>query len=58
MTAVLDWAKQTGSRLAELEGDNDKIAALAAEESSLCRCVARGRLSALRSAVADGSRGR
>jgi DNA repair protein RecN (Recombination protein N) len=35
VAAVLDWAKQAGSRLAELEGDNDKIAALAAEEASL-----------------------
>jgi DNA repair protein RecN (Recombination protein N) len=35
VAAVLDWAKQAASRLAELEGDNDKIAALAAEEASL-----------------------
>src|SRR5271169_4675799 len=35
VAAVLDWAKQAGARLAELEGDNDKIAALAAEESAL-----------------------
>src|SRR5208337_1615235 len=35
VAAVLDWAKLAGSRLAELEGDNDKIAALAAEESAL-----------------------
>jgi DNA repair protein RecN (Recombination protein N) len=35
VAAVLDWAKLAGSRLAELEGDNDKIAALAAEEASL-----------------------
>ena len=35
VAAVLDWAKQASSRLAELEGDNDKIAALAAEEASL-----------------------
>ena len=55
VTAVLDWAKQTGSRLVELEGDNDKIAALAAEESSLAMQVASlaARLSALRSAVAE-----
>jgi DNA repair protein RecN (Recombination protein N) len=35
VAGVLDWARQAGSRLAELEGDDDKIAALAAEEASL-----------------------
>jgi DNA repair protein RecN (Recombination protein N) len=55
VAAVLDWAKQAGSRLVELEGDNDKIASLAAEESSLAMQVASlaARLSALRSAVAE-----
>jgi DNA repair protein RecN (Recombination protein N) len=55
VAAVLDWAKQAGSRLAELEGDDDKIAALAAEESSLCAEVASraGQLTALRSAAAE-----
>ncbi len=55
VAAVLDWAKQAGSRLAELEGDNDKIESLAAEESSLATQVASlaARLSALRSAVAE-----
>ena len=55
VAAVLDWAKQAGSRLVELEGDNDKIASLAAEESSLGMQVASlaARLSALRSAVAE-----
>ena len=55
VTAVLDWAKQAGSRLAELEGDNDKIAALAAEESALrAEVYARaGQLTALRSAAAE-----
>jgi DNA repair protein RecN (Recombination protein N) len=55
VAGVLDWAKQAGSRLAELEGDNDKIATLAAEESSLAAQVASlaARLSALRSAVAE-----
>ena len=55
VAAVLDWAKQAGSRLAELEGDNDKIAALAAEESALRAEVASraGRLTALRSAAAE-----
>jgi len=46
VAAVLDWAKQAGSRLAELEGDNDKIAALAAEEESL-----RSEVTALASAL-------
>ncbi len=54
VAAVLDWAKQAGSRLAELEGDNDKIAALAGEEASLRAEVASraARLTALRSAAA------
>jgi DNA repair protein RecN (Recombination protein N) len=52
---VLEWAKGAGSRLAELEQDDDKVAALAAEESSLAAQVASlaARLSALRSAVAE-----
>jgi DNA repair protein RecN (Recombination protein N) len=55
VAAVLDWAKQAGSRLAELEGDNDKIEALAAEESSLASQVVSlaGRLTALRQAAAQ-----
>ena len=55
VAAVLDWAKLAGSRLAELEGDNDKIAALAAQESALRAEVAArsGRLTALRSAAAE-----
>ena len=55
VAAVLDWAKQAGSRLADLEGDNDKIAALAAEESALrAEVYARaGQLTALRSAAAE-----
>ena len=54
VAAVLDWAKQAGSRLAELEGDNDKLAALAGEEASLRAEVASraARLTALRSAAA------
>jgi len=54
VAAVLDWAKQAGSRLAELEGDNDKIAALAEEEASLRAEVTSraGQLTALRSAAA------
>ncbi len=55
VAAVLDWAKQAGSRLAELEGDNDKIAALAEEEALLRAEVASraGQLTALRSAAAE-----
>jgi DNA repair protein RecN (Recombination protein N) len=55
VAAVLDWAKQAGSRLAELEGDNDKIAALAAEEESLRSEVASlaSRLTALRLSAGD-----
>jgi DNA repair protein RecN (Recombination protein N) len=55
VAAVLDWAKQAGSRLVELEGDNDKIAALAAEESELASEVTSlaARLTALRLAAAE-----
>ncbi|MGD0062579.1 MAG: DNA repair protein RecN [Streptosporangiaceae bacterium] len=55
VAAVLDWAKQAGSRLAELEGDNDKIAALAAEEESLRAQVTSlaSQLTALRQATAE-----
>ncbi len=55
VAAVLDWAKQAGARLAELEGDNDKIAVLAAEESALRAEVASGagHLTALRAAAAE-----
>ena len=55
VAAVLDWAKQAGSRLAELEGDDDKIAALAGEEASLRAEVASraGQLTGLRSAAAE-----
>jgi DNA repair protein RecN (Recombination protein N) len=55
VAAVLDWAKQAGSRLAELEGDDEKIAALAAEEESLRSEVTTlaSRLTALRRAAAE-----
>jgi DNA repair protein RecN (Recombination protein N) len=54
VAAVLDWAKRSGSRLAELEGDDDKIAALAAEEAGLAEQVASlaARLTGLRTAAA------
>ncbi len=35
VAGVLDWAKQASSRLTDLEGADDKITALAAEEASL-----------------------
>jgi DNA repair protein RecN (Recombination protein N) len=55
LAGVLDWAKQAGSRLAELEGDDDKIAALAAEEAALRSEVTSlaARLTGLRSAAAE-----
>jgi DNA repair protein RecN (Recombination protein N) len=54
VAGVLDWAEQAGLRLAELEGTDDKIAALAAEESALAQEVTSlaARLTALRSAAA------
>jgi DNA repair protein RecN (Recombination protein N) len=54
VAGVLDWAKQAAARLAELEGADDKIASLAAEEASLrsqVRSLAE-QLTALRSAAA------
>jgi DNA repair protein RecN (Recombination protein N) len=54
VAGVLDWAKQAGSRLAELEGADDKITALAEEEESLASQVGSlaAELTALRSAAA------
>ncbi len=54
VASVLDWAKQAASRLAELEGADDKIAALTAEEAALAAQVQAlaGRLTELRSAAA------
>jgi DNA repair protein RecN (Recombination protein N) len=55
LSAVLAWAKQAGSRLAELEGDDDRITGLADEEAQLAATVAElaGRLTELRRAAAD-----
>jgi DNA repair protein RecN (Recombination protein N) len=52
---VLEWAKQAGTRLAELEGDTDKIVSLAAEEAELATQVGSlaADLTALRSAAAE-----
>jgi DNA repair protein RecN (Recombination protein N) len=55
VAAVLAWAKQAGARLAELEGDDDRIAGLADEEASLAAEVGQlaGDLSAARKEAAD-----
>jgi DNA repair protein RecN (Recombination protein N) len=55
VAAVLDWAKRSGSRLAELEGDDDKITALAEEEAGLAGQVASlaAELTGLRTAAAQ-----
>jgi DNA repair protein RecN (Recombination protein N) len=59
LAAVLAWAKQAGSRLAELEGDDDRIAGLAGQEAELAGTVAElaGRLTELRRAAADSFAG-
>ena len=55
LAAVLAWAKQAGSRLAELDGDDDRITGLAEEEAKLAESVRNlaGRLTQLRRAAAD-----
>ncbi len=55
VTAVLAWAKRAGARLAELEGDDDRIAGLAEEETALAAEVGQlaGQLSAARKEAAD-----
>ena len=55
VAAVLAWAKRASARLAELEGDDDRIAALADEEASLAAEVWQlaGDLSAGRKKAAD-----
>ena len=40
VAAVLDWARQAASRLGELDGDDDRIAGLAAEAEQLGATVA------------------
>src|SRR5215831_19017100 len=54
LSSVLGWAKQAASRLAELEGDDDRITALTEEETRLAAAVAdlAGRLTELRQAAA------
>ena len=55
LAGVLDWAKRAGVRLAELEGDTDKITALAEEEAELATQVGSlaADLTALRAAAAE-----
>jgi DNA repair protein RecN (Recombination protein N) len=55
VAGVLDWAKLASSRLAELEGDDDKIEALAAEEAALAGQVMElaAQLTGLRRAAAE-----
>ncbi|HZR52571.1 MAG TPA: DNA repair protein RecN [Streptosporangiaceae bacterium] len=50
VAGVLDWAKQASARLLELDGDDDRVATLAAEEASLSDRVSElaGALTALR----------
>ncbi|MGO8885354.1 MAG: DNA repair protein RecN [Streptosporangiaceae bacterium] len=54
LSAVLAWAKRAQARLAELEGDDDRITALAAEEAAIAAVVAdlAAKLTALRKQVA------
>jgi DNA repair protein RecN (Recombination protein N) len=55
VSAVLDWARQAAVRLAELDGDDDTITEMAAEEASLAAEVAAlaERLSGLRQEAAE-----
>jgi DNA repair protein RecN (Recombination protein N) len=55
LTAVLAWTKVAAARLNELEGDDDRIAALAQEEAELAGRVAElaGTLTTLRTEAAE-----
>jgi DNA repair protein RecN (Recombination protein N) len=55
LVAVLAWAAQASHRLLELDGDDDRITGLAAEEEQLAATVAElaGRLTQLRREAAD-----
>ncbi len=55
VAAVLAWAKRAGARLGELEGDDDRIAGLAEEETALAAEVERlsGQLSVARKEAAE-----
>jgi len=54
LAAVLAWAKAAGARLAELDGDEDRISALAAQETELAATVGElaGQLTAARTKTA------
>jgi DNA repair protein RecN (Recombination protein N) len=55
IAVVLDWSRRAALRAAELDGDDDKIAALAEEEAALAAEVTElaGRLSELRQGASD-----
>jgi DNA repair protein RecN (Recombination protein N) len=55
VSAVLSWARQAGTRLAELEGADDRIAGLAEEETALAAEVGllAGQISVARKKAAD-----
>jgi DNA repair protein RecN (Recombination protein N) len=55
VAAVLAWAKRAGARLAELEGDDDRIASLAEEETALAAELEQlaGQLTAARKQAAE-----
>ncbi len=55
LAAVLGWAKQAAARLAELDGDDDRISELAAEVDRLAAEMAEraGQLTALRKEAAE-----
>jgi DNA repair protein RecN (Recombination protein N) len=55
VAAVLGWAKQAAARLAELDGDDDRISGLAAEADRLAAEMAgrAGQLTALRKEAAE-----
>jgi DNA repair protein RecN (Recombination protein N) len=54
LASVLSWAKSASARLAELDGDDDKISALAQQEAELAATVAElaGRLTEARTQTA------
>ena len=55
LAAVLAWAKQAAARLAELDGDDDRVSGLAAEADQLAAEVAElaGQLTGLRTEAAE-----
>jgi len=55
LAAVLAWAKSASARLAELDGDEDKISGLAQQEAELAAAVAdlAGQLTAARTQTAE-----